>query len=101
MRDWYSGGQNALAGFGSHLHILVLLTHPPVHVRVIKYLLPLSRFKTISADDPNYSHFSYVPIRKGLPLSKGNADTECTDVGGVCVSFSWLQKTLDQPLGSH
>lgn len=36
--------------------------------------------KTLSADDLNCSHFPYVPIRKGVPLSKGNADTEGTDV---------------------
>lgn len=99
MRDRYSGAHHALAGFGSHLHVLGLLTHPPAHVRVIKYLLLLPILKTVSADDLNYSHFSYPPIRKGPPQSKESANTECSGVWGE--SSSGLQKTLGQPLGSH
>lgn len=69
MRHCYTGACSALAGFGSHLHILVLLSHPLAHVRVISYSYPI--LKTVTAANLNYSQISYVRIRKGPQLQKG------------------------------
>ena len=56
--------------------------------------------KTASADDLNYSHFSYIPIREGPPLPKEVLIQNVPmSVGVVLLASEDVRSALRKPLG--